>query len=130
MGVTPVTNVRVRGAARIDKTTAAPLESVQRTDQVRSERRSGRLVGPALKAALSNIDRLLAIIINTDDDVEAQNRVMLSQHCRRTHTDPCRESKCGTESVRRELLRTVNFSWAKRYSCSAQRVRWPYTDRI
>jgi choline dehydrogenase-like flavoprotein len=79
MGVTPVTNVRVRGAARIDKTTAAPLESVQRTDQVRSERRSGRLVGPALKAALSNIDRLLAIIINTDDDVEAQNRVMLSQ---------------------------------------------------
>ncbi len=38
----------------------------------------GRLVGPALKAALANLDRLLLIGIVTDDDVESQNRVTLS----------------------------------------------------
>jgi choline dehydrogenase-like flavoprotein len=40
---------------------------------------SGRPVGPELKDALQNgIDRLLNILILTDDDVEAQNRVVLS----------------------------------------------------
>jgi choline dehydrogenase-like flavoprotein len=38
----------------------------------------GRLVGPALKNALSNIDRTMCILIQTDDDVEFQNLVMLS----------------------------------------------------
>jgi choline dehydrogenase-like flavoprotein len=38
----------------------------------------GRLVGPALKNALANINRTMCILILTDDDVEAQNRVMLS----------------------------------------------------
>jgi choline dehydrogenase-like flavoprotein len=40
---------------------------------------SGRPIGPELKDALQNgIDRLLNILILTDDDVEAQNRVVLS----------------------------------------------------
>ena len=39
----------------------------------------GRLVGKDLKEAMSNIDRLLYIDIFTDDDVEMQNGVSLSQ---------------------------------------------------
>jgi choline dehydrogenase-like flavoprotein len=40
---------------------------------------SGRPIGPELKDALQNgINRLLNILILTDDDVEAQNRVLLS----------------------------------------------------
>jgi choline dehydrogenase-like flavoprotein len=38
----------------------------------------GRLVGPALKAVMSDLDRLLSIAVFTDDDVESQNRVTLS----------------------------------------------------
>lgn len=38
----------------------------------------GRLIGPALKAMLANLDRLLSVAIITDDDVENQNRVTLS----------------------------------------------------
>jgi choline dehydrogenase-like flavoprotein len=40
---------------------------------------AGRMIGPELKDALMNgIDRLLNILVITDDDVEAQNRVTLS----------------------------------------------------
>jgi choline dehydrogenase-like flavoprotein len=39
---------------------------------------AGRVLGPALKDMLSNIDRLLNVLVITDDDVEAQNRVTLS----------------------------------------------------
>ena len=40
---------------------------------------SGRPIGPELKDALQNgINRLLNILVITDDDVEAQNRVVLS----------------------------------------------------
>src|SRR5262249_38625360 len=38
----------------------------------------GRLVGPALKSPLADIDRTMCLLVLTDDDVEAQNRVMLS----------------------------------------------------
>ena len=38
----------------------------------------GRLVGPYLKEAMANIDRLLYIDVFTDDDVEQQNGVSLS----------------------------------------------------
>lgn len=38
----------------------------------------GRVLGLELKAAMSNVDRLLHIDVFTDDDVEAQNRVSLS----------------------------------------------------
>jgi choline dehydrogenase-like flavoprotein len=38
----------------------------------------GRLIGLELKTVLSNLDRLLNITAITDDDVEPQNRVMLS----------------------------------------------------
>jgi choline dehydrogenase-like flavoprotein len=39
---------------------------------------TGRLVGLALKNAFQDINRLFALAVLTDDDVEAQNRVMLS----------------------------------------------------
>lgn len=39
---------------------------------------AGRLVGPALKNVMSDFNRLLILLTFTDDDVEAQNRVMLS----------------------------------------------------
>jgi hypothetical protein len=39
----------------------------------------GRLVGEDLKDAMSNVDRLLNIDVFTDDDVEFQNSVSLSQ---------------------------------------------------
>jgi choline dehydrogenase-like flavoprotein len=38
----------------------------------------GRRVGTALKSLLSDVDRLLNVLVITDDDVEAQNRVTLS----------------------------------------------------
>jgi choline dehydrogenase-like flavoprotein len=38
----------------------------------------GRLVGTGLKSAMSDIERGMNILVMTDDDVEAQNRVMLS----------------------------------------------------
>jgi choline dehydrogenase-like flavoprotein len=38
----------------------------------------GRAVGRNLKALLADVDRLLGIVVLTDDDVEAQNRVTLS----------------------------------------------------
>lgn len=38
----------------------------------------GRLVGTKLRSMLSNLDNLLNVLIITDDDVEAQNRVTLS----------------------------------------------------
>ncbi|MGH9275482.1 MAG: FAD-dependent oxidoreductase [Acidimicrobiales bacterium] len=39
---------------------------------------SGRLVGPALRETMESFDRLVNILVMTDDDVEAQNRVTLS----------------------------------------------------
>lgn len=39
---------------------------------------SGRLVGNELKNLVANLDRLLNVLVITDDDVEAQNRVTLS----------------------------------------------------
>lgn len=39
---------------------------------------TGRLVGPLLKEAMSNIDRLLNIVTLTDDDVDPRNSVSLS----------------------------------------------------
>jgi choline dehydrogenase-like flavoprotein len=38
----------------------------------------GRVIGNELKRYISNIDRLLNVLVITDDDVEAQNRVTLS----------------------------------------------------
>jgi choline dehydrogenase-like flavoprotein len=39
---------------------------------------SGRMSGTELKETLGNVDRLLNILVLTDDDVEAQNKVSLS----------------------------------------------------
>jgi choline dehydrogenase-like flavoprotein len=41
---------------------------------------TGRRVGNALKSLVENVDRLLNVLVITDDDVEAQNRVTLSQN--------------------------------------------------
>jgi choline dehydrogenase-like flavoprotein len=40
--------------------------------------RAGRILGLELKAMLADIDRLLNVLVITDDDVEAHNRVVLS----------------------------------------------------
>lgn len=53
-------NGRPRGAAAADADT------------------SGRLVGNRLKSLVADLDRLLNVLVITDDDVEAQNRVTLS----------------------------------------------------
>lgn len=39
---------------------------------------AGRVMGPELKTMLADIDRLLNVLVITDDDVEAQNRVVRS----------------------------------------------------
>ncbi|MGH2709789.1 MAG: GMC family oxidoreductase N-terminal domain-containing protein [Actinomycetota bacterium] len=39
---------------------------------------AGRVLGNALKGMLSNLDNLLNVLVITDDDVEAQNRVSIS----------------------------------------------------
>jgi choline dehydrogenase-like flavoprotein len=38
----------------------------------------GRIIGRRLKALLADVDRLLFVVVVTDDDVESQNRVTLS----------------------------------------------------
>jgi len=40
---------------------------------------TGRLVGTRLKRFLQDVDKLINVLVVTDDDVEAQNRVTLSQ---------------------------------------------------
>ncbi len=40
--------------------------------------RAGRLLGPALREVVENVDHLVNILILTDDDVEADNRIQLS----------------------------------------------------
>jgi choline dehydrogenase-like flavoprotein len=40
---------------------------------------TGRLVGKRLKRFIREVDKLLNVLVLTDDDVEAQNRVTLSQ---------------------------------------------------
>jgi hypothetical protein len=44
----------------------------------RDERCQARCRPEPLRAAVSNIDSLLGVLVLTDDDVEAQNRVTLS----------------------------------------------------
>jgi choline dehydrogenase-like flavoprotein len=39
---------------------------------------AGRLVGPELKRLMANLNRLVNLVVITDDDVEPDNRVMLS----------------------------------------------------
>jgi choline dehydrogenase-like flavoprotein len=39
---------------------------------------AGRVMGPELKEMMSDVDRLLNVLVITDDDVEAQNRVVRS----------------------------------------------------
>jgi hypothetical protein len=41
---------------------------------------TGRRVGNALKSLVEDVDKLLNVLVITDDDVEAQNRVTLSQN--------------------------------------------------
>jgi choline dehydrogenase-like flavoprotein len=92
----------------------------------------GRLIGPALKDALGNLDRLLAIFILTDDDVEPQNRVTLSTtlppdehgpvprvevHHRNRSTRTMRNREFLAEQAV-DLLRVAG-------AVSVQRVGWP-----
>jgi choline dehydrogenase-like flavoprotein len=60
----------------------------------------GRLVGPALKQVMANIDRIMCLLVLTDDDVEAENRVMLS------NTAPPDEHGAIPRVISRQRLRT------------------------
>jgi choline dehydrogenase-like flavoprotein len=60
--------------------TAALLAAggVRRRGRADRGRSSGRLVGPDLTRFLGDVDRLLAIVVLTDDDVDPRNRVSLA----------------------------------------------------
>jgi len=60
-------------------TPAAAAFSLALSDSGLAANGVGRALGRNLKAALADVDRLLGVIVLTDDDVEAQNRVTLSQ---------------------------------------------------
>ena len=71
----------------------------------------GRLVGPALKDTLSDIDRLASIVILTDDDVDPRNSVSLSSQPADEHgpvplvTAPTQHFTARTRSNREYLTR-------------------------
>ncbi|HEX6421737.1 MAG TPA: GMC oxidoreductase [Acidimicrobiales bacterium] len=92
---------------------------------------AGRLVGPDLKNVLANLDRLLNVLVITDDDVEAQNRVTLSalsadehgpvakvqfhqrRRSRRTHANREALARRAAELVRAAGAREVyRLDWA------------------
>ena len=58
---------------------ARPLRQRRRARQGGRRRRSAGWSARTCASALSDIDRLLNVLVITDDDVEAQNRVTLSQ---------------------------------------------------
>jgi choline dehydrogenase-like flavoprotein len=69
------------GRGALEQTGATPAAaafSAALSDAGMATNGVGRAVGRELKAALSNIDSLLGVLVLTDDDVEAQNRVTLS----------------------------------------------------
>jgi choline dehydrogenase-like flavoprotein len=75
VGTTPA--LAARGLALSDAGIAGAYAN-GRQDGTQGADAVGRLVGPELKAALADLDRLLVVIVLTDDDVEARNRVTLA----------------------------------------------------
>jgi choline dehydrogenase-like flavoprotein len=61
-------------------TPAAAAFSASLSDSGIAQAGVGRAVGRNLKSLLADVDRLLGVLVITDDDVEAQNRVSLSSY--------------------------------------------------
>jgi len=91
----------------------------------------GRVVGVELKKLLGDVDRLLPILVITDDDVEARNRVSLSASARDEHGPIARvEVRNRQRSIRttanREFLagRAVELARAAG-AVAVFRTNWP-----
>jgi choline dehydrogenase-like flavoprotein len=92
----------------------------------------GRLVGPDLRRALRNIDRLLNVLVITDDDVEAQNRVTLSSILPADENGPVprvefhqrtrsRRTRRNREYLAKKAARLLKAAGAK----EIHRLAWP-----
>jgi choline dehydrogenase-like flavoprotein len=92
----------------------------------------GRVVGPNLKALQADVDRLLGIIVVTDDDVEAQNRVTLSaafppdEHGRVPRVEARQRARSARTAANREFLveqavRIIRAAGAH----TVYRLNWP-----
>jgi choline dehydrogenase-like flavoprotein len=92
----------------------------------------GRLIGPALKDVLANLDHLLSVLIVTDDDVEPQNRVTLStnlppdEHGPVPRVEVHHRNRSARTMRNREFLaeQAVNLLRAAG-AVRVQRVGWP-----
>ena len=91
----------------------------------------GRLVGRDLKAALSDIDRLLSVFVLTDDDVEAQNRVRLSafppdEHGPIPRVEMHHRARSARTTANREFLVGKAFELLRAAGAiAAFRMNWP-----
>jgi choline dehydrogenase-like flavoprotein len=92
----------------------------------------GRLVGPDLRRALTDIDRLLNVLVITDDDVEAQNRVTLSTILPADENGPVprvefhqrarsRRTRANREYLAKRAARLLNAAGARQI----HRIAWP-----
>src|SRR5919199_5250178 len=92
----------------------------------------GRRVGNALKRLVSDVDRLLNVLVITDDDVEAQNRVTLSNELPPDEHGPVPKvefhyrnrsarTRRNREYLVRKALRLLRAAGAK----EVYRLNWP-----
>ena len=92
----------------------------------------GRAVGRNLKALLADVDRLLGVVVLTDDDVEAQNRVSLSaalpadEHGPVARVEVRHRQRSARTAANREFLATRAVELARAAGALAVfRVNWP-----
>jgi choline dehydrogenase-like flavoprotein len=92
----------------------------------------GRLVGRDVRRLLQDVDRLLNILVITDDDVEAQNRVTLSQQLPPDEHGPVAKvefhhrrrsarTRANREFMTRRAVELLRKAGAKRI----HRIDWP-----
>jgi choline dehydrogenase-like flavoprotein len=99
-GATSATRADFPGYGSIEQVGVAPgLQAQGLTDSAEPSR---RLVGNRLARFLSNVDRLLAIAVITDDDVVPENRVTLS-----TAMTPDANGPIARIELRRRTARTL-----------------------
>ncbi len=112
-------------------TPAAAAFSAALSDSGVARNGVGRLVGRDLKAALSDIDRLLSVFVLTDDDVEAQNRVTLSafppdEHGPIARVEMHHRARSARTTANREFLVGKALELVKAAGAtSVFRMNWP-----
>lgn len=93
---------------------------------------TGRIMGEDLKRLVGNLDRILNVLVITDDDVEAQNRVTLSgffppdEHgpvakVEFHHRNRTKRTKMNRKFLMRKAVRLLEHAGAK----EIQRINWP-----